>query len=83
MHGKIRGYPFQLHWSNSQIKSEAAKIVKTIQIYRFILVLRHLFWADVPCIELESTRGLSYGSATTPSLYIQEPLLRLVGFCID
>jgi hypothetical protein len=35
------------------------------------LVLRHLFWADGLCIELEVARDVSYGSAATLGLYIQ------------
>jgi hypothetical protein len=45
--------------SHGQLKSESAAILKTRQISRNFLVLHHLFWADGPCIELESTRDAS------------------------
>jgi hypothetical protein len=51
--------------------------------FRTNLMLRHLFWTDGLCIELESTRDVSYGSAMTPRIYIQWPPLRLVRFCLD
>jgi hypothetical protein len=34
-------------------------IIETRQISRNILVLRHLFWAEGPCIELDSSRDTS------------------------
>jgi hypothetical protein len=66
----LRRLLFQCHGSHGQLKSVSAAIVETRKISRTILVLHHLFWADGPCIEFESTRDASLGSAMTPSLYI-------------
>jgi hypothetical protein len=42
-----------------QANSESAEIVKTRQISRTFVVLRHLFWADGPCIKLEYVKDVS------------------------
>jgi hypothetical protein len=59
IHGKIRKYPFQWHWSNGQLKLESAKIVETRKISRTFLVMCHLFLAEDLCIELEYARDAS------------------------
>jgi hypothetical protein len=59
IHGKIRRYVFQHHQFHGQLKSESPRIVKTRLISKTFLVLHQLFWADDPCIELETIRDAS------------------------
>jgi hypothetical protein len=50
---------------------------------RTFLVLCHLFWADGLCIELESARDTSYGSAMTPSLIYSVAAIAISWVCLD
>jgi hypothetical protein len=59
IHGKIRRYLFQCHWSHSQLKSESVTIVKTRLNSRTFLMLHHLFWTNDSCIKLEHARDAS------------------------
>jgi hypothetical protein len=56
---KAKEIIFPMPRSHGQLKSKSPAIIKTKMISRTFLVLRHLFWADGPCIELGSISNAS------------------------
>jgi hypothetical protein len=64
-------------------KIGASTIIKKVPISRIIFGAAPPFWPDGPCIQLESIRDASLGSATTlNALYLAAAII-LHGFCLD
>jgi hypothetical protein len=59
IHGKLRRKYFQRNQSHGQLKLESSTIIETRLFSKTFLVLRYLFWADGPYIELKSVRDMS------------------------
>jgi hypothetical protein len=70
--------------SNSEMLSlSPTTIIKIVLIFRTVFGAAPLFWPDGPCIQLESIRGTSYGSAMTLDPLYSVAVIFLCGFCLD
>jgi hypothetical protein len=56
---KSKVSPFQWHRSHVQLKLESSAIIKIVPISRTVFGAAPPFWADRPCIQLESIRDAS------------------------
>jgi hypothetical protein len=67
----------------AQLKLESSIIIKTVQIFRIIFGAAAPFWSDGPCIQSESIRDASYGSAMTLDPLYSVAAVILREFCLD
>jgi hypothetical protein len=73
----------QWHQSHVQLKLESSAIIKIVLIFKTIFDAASLFYPDGPCIQLESIRDASWGSATTLDPLYSVAAVILCGFCLD
>jgi hypothetical protein len=83
LHKKLTRQSFQWHRYHVQLKSESSAIIKRVLISRTIFGATPPFWPNGSCIQLQSIRDASYGSATTLDHLYSVAAIILHGFCLD